>query len=104
MVPWMWVGSLPTTSRMSISPQPGHPALPMSLPSIQKAGHIPWPAGTFTRAEKRPYACSKSPFVTSRADVYLQAPYQHDNPPASSSRATMWRRPSFWNEFFVLSV
>ena len=62
-------GSRPMFSMMSISPQAGQPALPMSLPSIQNAGQMPWPYGTLMRASKRPYGCSNVPCVFSRADV-----------------------------------
>ena len=31
-------------SMMSISPQSGQPTVPMSAPSIQNAGQMPWPA------------------------------------------------------------
>jgi hypothetical protein len=47
-------GSNPTFSITSISPLLGHPTLPMSLPSIQNAGHRPCPRGTFSRASNRP--------------------------------------------------
>src|SRR5580704_17023520 len=40
-------GSLPMFSIMSISPHVGHFTEPMLLPSIQKAGQIPCPAGIF---------------------------------------------------------
>jgi hypothetical protein len=82
-------------SMASISPLAGQPALPMSLPSIQKAGHIPWPRGILMRASKRPYAWVKVWAVLSRAEVYLQAPYQQLRP-AEEVRAviTRWPLPS----------
>jgi hypothetical protein len=39
---------------MSVSPQAGQPTDPMFAPSIQKAGHSPWPAGIAIRASIRP--------------------------------------------------
>jgi hypothetical protein len=64
-------------SMMSISPQPGQPAVPMSAPSIQNAGQRPCPRGTWMRASTRPWVKSNLPRVTRRAEVYWQAPYQH---------------------------
>lgn len=49
-VPWTVPGSKPTFSMTSISPLAGQPTLPMSSPSIQNAGHMPCPRGTFIRA------------------------------------------------------
>ena len=48
-------GSRPMFSMMSISPELGHGLVPMSLPSIQKAGQMPWPRGILMRASNRPY-------------------------------------------------
>ena len=56
-------------SMMSISPQVGHPTVPISLPNIQKAGHIPCPYEILMRASKRPYCCSNLPEVFIRAEV-----------------------------------
>jgi hypothetical protein len=63
-------------SMMSISPLVGQPTEPMSLPSIQKAGQIPWPRGMRIRDSNRPYVWVKVADVSSRADVYWQLPYQ----------------------------
>ena len=70
-------GSKPTFSMTSISPEFGQPTWPMSLPSIQKAGHMPWPRGIFILASTRPYVVVNLPAVFSRAEVYSQRPYQH---------------------------
>lgn len=70
MVPCTVPGSKPTFSITSISPLFGHPTWPMSLPSIQKAGHMPWPRGIFIRVSTWPYAWANRPEVFSRADVY----------------------------------
>src|SRR4051794_2912401 len=67
----------PKFSIMSISPQAGHPAVPMFSPSIQKAGQTPRPKGNFMRATMRPYCqlrsvvCVDAPGlpVCNRADV-----------------------------------
>lgn len=69
-------GSKPTFSMTSISPEFGQPTWPMSLPSIQNAGHIPWPRGTLSLASTCPYAWVKRPAVLSRAEVYSHRPYQ----------------------------
>jgi hypothetical protein len=47
-------GSRPMFSMMSISPQAGQPTPETSLPSIQNAGHMPWPRGIWMRASTRP--------------------------------------------------
>jgi hypothetical protein len=52
IVPCTVDGSNPTFSMMSISPMVGQP--PEPLPSIQNAGHMPCPRGSFMRASKRP--------------------------------------------------
>jgi hypothetical protein len=57
-------------SMMSISPQAGQFTVPMSFPSIQKAGQIPCPRGSFKRASNFPCACSKRRWVVRRAEVY----------------------------------
>lgn len=76
-MPWTVEGSKPTFSMMSISPELGQPTCPMSLPSIQKAGHMPCPRGTLSRASTRPYVVVNLPAVLRRAEVYSQRPYQH---------------------------
>ena len=48
------VGSNPTFSMMSISPQAGQPTLSMPAPSIQMAGQVPRPVGSFARTSTRP--------------------------------------------------
>src|SRR5216684_3533942 len=63
MLPCTLSGSFPMFSIMSISPQSGQSTVPMLLPSIQKAGHIPCPRGILIRASKRPYFCSNNPRV-----------------------------------------
>jgi len=56
MLPCTVDGSLPMFSKTSISPLAGHGVpVKMFAPSIQNAGHIPWPRGILTRASKRPY-------------------------------------------------
>ncbi len=70
-------GSKPTFSMMSISPESGQPTWPRSLPSIQNAGHMPWPRGTCMRASTCPYWAVNFPAVLSRAEVYSHRPYQH---------------------------
>ena len=71
------LGSKPTFSMTSISPLAGQPTLPMSSPSIQNAGHMPWPRGTFIRVSTCPYVGVNLPEVLSRAEVYSHRPYQH---------------------------
>ena len=64
-------------SMMSISPLVGQPTEPMSSPSIQNAGHRPWPRGILIRDSIRPYCWVNLAEVSSRAEVYWQVPYQH---------------------------
>lgn len=71
----------------------GHPTSPMLLPSIQNAGHMPWPRGSFIRVSTCPYVVVKRPEVFSRAEVYWQLPYQHWYPAGFSLRAVMTRWP-----------
>jgi hypothetical protein len=59
---------------MSSSPDLGHPTVPKSLPSIQKAGQSPWPLGILIRASTRPGAALIFPRVVILAEVYLQGP------------------------------
>lgn len=80
-------------SMMSISPLLGQPTLPRSLPSIQKAGQMPWPRGILMRASKRPYAWVKVLAVFSRAEVYWHCPYQQPRPASVFFRAVMTRLP-----------
>jgi hypothetical protein len=54
MVPCTMDGSRPMFSMTSISPQSGQPTVPMSSPSIQNAGHMPWPRDIFRRTSKWP--------------------------------------------------
>jgi hypothetical protein len=77
-------GSLPTTSITSISPHSGQPTASMSVPSIQNAGHTPWPAGTRMRASTRPWRTVTAPFVINRAEVIV---------PSGSCRAVTASRP-----------
>lgn len=53
---------------MSISPQPGHPALEMLAPSVQNAGHMPYPEGTLMLAAIFPYRRSTLPLVWMRPE------------------------------------
>ena len=62
-------GVLPMFSMMSISPHRGQPTVAMLLPSIQKAGQIPWPNGSLMRASMRPYCTVNQSCVFSRAEV-----------------------------------
>jgi len=62
-------GSKPTFSMMSISPQAGHPASLMFVPSIQIAGHVPLPVGSLARTSTRPYRNSNRPRVLMLAEV-----------------------------------
>jgi hypothetical protein len=78
-------GSLPTTSITSISPHSGQPTASMSVPSIQNAGHMPRPAGTWIRASTRPCRSATASFVISRADVRV---------PSGSPRAVIASRPA----------
>ncbi len=70
MVPWTVEGSKPTFSITSISPELGQPTEPMSVPSIQNAGHMPCPRGIFIRASTCPYCALNLPEVFIRAEVY----------------------------------
>eukprot|EP00964_Phaeocystis_antarctica_P063545 scaffold38150_cov65-Phaeocystis_antarctica.AAC.7 len=72
-------------SMMSISPQVGQETSPISLPSVQKAGHVPSTPGTLSRASQRPYAASTLPCVVSRPEVMR---------PSLSLRAVMCSIPS----------
>jgi hypothetical protein len=65
----------------------------MLVPSIQNAGHMPWPRGIWMRASKRPYCWAKVPAVSRRAEVYWHEPYQQPNPAGFSRRAVMTRCP-----------
>ncbi len=94
MVPWTTPGSYPTFSMMSISPLLGQPALPRSLPSIQKAGQTPRPRGILMRDSKWPYAWLKVRAVLSRADEYWHVPFQHCSPESVFLRAVITRWPS----------
>jgi hypothetical protein len=77
MVPCTLPGSKPTFSMMSTSPLAGQLTWPMSLPSIQNAGHMPWPRGIFIRVSTCPYCAVNLPEVLRRAEVYSHRPYQH---------------------------
>src|SRR3954452_7699650 len=95
MVPCTVFGSKPTFSMMSISPHCGQPTLPMSEPSIQNAGHMPCPRGSFIRASMCPEDAVNLPEELSRADVYSQAPYQQLFPLFSFLAViTRWPWPS----------
>src|SRR5262249_39178700 len=50
IVPKFTNGSWPRISMMSISPQEGHPTVLIEAPSIQNAGQMPCPWGTWIRA------------------------------------------------------
>ena len=56
--PWMWAYqvdlSWPSASMTSTSPLAGQPAVSMSSPIAQNAGHRPLPAGSFMRDSRRP--------------------------------------------------
>ena len=54
---------------MSISPQVGQPTWSMFVPSIQMAGQVPLPVGSFARTSTRPYRNSKRPRVLMLAEV-----------------------------------
>jgi len=54
---------------MSISPHAGQFTVVMLSPSIQKAGHMPWPKGTLMRDSMRPYSIPQRPSVLMRAEV-----------------------------------
>jgi hypothetical protein len=87
------LGWLPMFSMMSISPLFGQPTLPMLLPRAQNAGQIPCPPGSWMRASMCPYCCVNLPAVLSRAEVYVQLPYQQPYPAGFSLRAVMTRCP-----------
>ena len=83
-------GSRPMNSIISISPPSGHCVTGMLLGSIQKAGHIPFPDGTWILASRRTCGCVRSksanPNDRRRADVYVR-------PPTSSCLAVICRVP-----------
>lgn len=62
-------GSKPTFSMMSTSPHIGHPTCARLAPSIQIAGQVPVPFGSFARTSTRPYVNSNFPSVLMLPDV-----------------------------------
>src|SRR5262245_19749265 len=46
----IWNGFWPRISMISIPPHDGHPMVLIEEPSIQNAGQMPWPCGTWIRA------------------------------------------------------
>jgi hypothetical protein len=55
MFAWIRPGSNPTCSMMSISPHAGQPTARIFVPSVQIAGQVPRPFGSFARTSTRPY-------------------------------------------------
>src|SRR5262245_39093988 len=75
IVPKFWDGVWPRISMMSNSPQDGHPTVLIELPSIQNAGQIPCPCGTWIRASTHVLTPNdRRPSVLRRADVYWLPP------------------------------
>src|ERR1035437_2163570 len=97
MLPCSNVMVAPLFSTTSISPQPGQPIELMFVPIIQRAGHIPTPAGSLARHSIRPYVVQNRPSVFIRAEVY-------DDELVVSCRATMWRKPPATYALFVRLV
>ena len=75
-LPWLVPVWLPMVTMMSISPLFGQPTLPMLSPSAQNAGQMPCPRGILMLASMCPYCWLNLPLVSSRAEVYVQEPYQ----------------------------
>src|SRR5882672_11644712 len=75
IVPRFCNGFCPRISIMSISPQEGHPTVLIEEPSIQNAGQMPWPWGTWIRASTQVLTPKvRRPSVLRRAEVYALPP------------------------------
>src|SRR5262249_41980443 len=75
IVPRFWNGFWPRISMMSISPQEGHPTVLIEEPSIQNAGQMPCPWGTWIRASTQVLTPKvRRPCVLRRADVVFVRP------------------------------
>src|SRR5262249_20371661 len=70
IVPRFWDGFWPRISIMSISPQDGQPTVLIEAPSIQNAGQMPCPWGTWILASTQVLTPNvRRPSVLRRAEV-----------------------------------